>query len=140
MRLSLAIVRQRVASPRVRRTATTAAALVLAGLVTSCAHTQPVLDARPSLQPEAPLPLQSPSPPKELPGLWFRVVPTDADVLVDGKHYGTVGEFAAPAKVLLLSPGIYQVSLKRVGYETFRAEISIGQGSELIEAMMLKQP
>jgi hypothetical protein len=40
--------------------------------------------------------------------------------------------------VLSVKPGIYQVSLKRPGFVTWRAEVTVGDGAEAIQVIMVK--
>jgi hypothetical protein len=67
-------------------------------------------------------------------GLSFSVDPADAEVLVDGRSCGKAGELARSG--LPLPPGLYQVSLKRAGYATWRAEVAVRGGLEPIRVTL----
>jgi hypothetical protein len=41
--------------------------------------------------------------------------------------------------VLSLKPGLYQVSLKREGFQTWRAEVTVGEKSELLRVALVKR-
>jgi hypothetical protein len=72
------------------------------------------------------------------PGLCFAVQPADTEILLDGDTRGTVDALGAPAFIGLPS-GIYQITLKRQGYATWRAEVSIGSAVENIEVQLVKK-
>lgn len=74
------------------------------------------------------------APRTEVGGLSFSVEPADAEVLVDGRSYGKVGELARSG--LPLQPGLYQVSLRRAGYATWRAEVAVRGGIEPIRVTL----
>jgi hypothetical protein len=67
-------------------------------------------------------------------GLSFSVDPPDAEVLVDGRSCGKAGELARSG--LPLPPGLYQVSLRRAGYATWRAEVAVRGGLEPIRVTL----
>ena len=71
-------------------------------------------------------------------GLLFSVTPSDAEIFVDGKVVGKVADIAASGGLLKMKPGIYQVSLKRRGFVTWRAEVTVGDGPETIQVTMVQ--
>jgi hypothetical protein len=70
------------------------------------------------------------------PGLKVLSEPDDAELLIDGQSYGKVSGITHP---LSLKPGIYQVSLKRGGYQTWRAEVAVGEKTEQLHVVLVKQ-
>jgi hypothetical protein len=70
------------------------------------------------------------------PGLKVLSEPDDAELTIDGQSYGKVSALPGP---LQLKPGIYQVSLKRGGYQTWRAEVAVGAKTEQLKVVMVKQ-
>jgi hypothetical protein len=104
------------------------AALVLIG----CAHNaQPA----PAHKPEEPKPEQ-PVMVADEPGLKVLAEPDDAELTIDGQNYGKVSGLSGR---LSLKPGIYQVSLKRGGYHTWRAEVAVGEKTEQLHVVLVKQ-
>jgi hypothetical protein len=73
------------------------------------------------------------------PGLKIDVQPGDAELIIDGQSYGRVADIHAPNGVLSLKPGLYQVSLKREGFQTWRAEVTVGEKSELLRVALVKR-
>jgi hypothetical protein len=73
------------------------------------------------------------------PGLKIDVKPADAELVICGQSYGRVADLRAQNGVLSLKPGIYQVSLKREGYQTWRAEVTVGEKSELLKVEMVRR-
>jgi hypothetical protein len=71
-------------------------------------------------------------------GLSFSVSPRDAEILVDGKARGKVSDLENSGGLLEIKPGIYQVSLKRRGFVTWRAEVTVGNGAEAIQVTMVE--
>jgi hypothetical protein len=70
-------------------------------------------------------------------GLLFSVTPSDAEISVDGTVTGKVADIEARGGLLEMKPGIYQVSLKRRGFVTWRAEVTVGDGPETIQVTMV---
>lgn len=95
-------------------------------LVVGCVHAPP-----PAPAPAEPAPASSPAPEVQGPGLSFEVEPPDAELILDGESRGPV-----PQGVLLLPPGVYQVSLKASGYATWRAEVSVGTRVERVKVQL----
>ncbi len=105
--------------------------ILFVALVSACAHTAPAADPKPD----------EPKPETKVivadePGLKVLAEPDDAELLVDGQSYGKVSELTA---ALPLKPGIYQVSLKRGGYQTWRAEVAVGDKTEQLRVVLVKQ-
>ncbi|HUB09833.1 MAG TPA: PEGA domain-containing protein [Myxococcales bacterium] len=97
---------------------------------------QPVSSAppRPVATPSAP-PQASPSPGS---GIRFFVDPPDAEVLVNGRDLGSVARLGADGS-LRLTPGIYRVTLRHPGFETWRAEVAVRGAFERIQVQLVKQ-
>ncbi len=83
--------------------------------------------------PAAPAPSSGPS------GLSFQVEPAEAQILIDGKPYGTVAT-VGNGGVVPLQPGLHQVSVKCAGYETWRAEVAVRNAVEPIRVTLVKRP
>jgi hypothetical protein len=115
--------------------------LWLIGVLVACAHTEPATPV------PAPVVEKSGTPggtPEQVmvadePGLKIDVKPGDAELTISGQRYGRVADLRVPNGVLSLKPGIYQVSLKREGYQTWRAEVTVGEKSELLKVEMVKR-
>lgn len=107
-----------------------------------CAVTRPVVAPAPqtSVAPAVAQPATPSAPASHGSGLLFAVTPTDAEVLVDGKLVGRVRDFDARGGLLAIKPGIYQVALKRRGFLTWRAEVTVGEGAEAIQVTMVESP
>jgi hypothetical protein len=99
---------------------------VLAGLSLACAT------ARPPASPAHP---ESPASAAEVTGLSFTVEPADAEVVIDGHSAGAVAGLPRGG-VVPLPPGLYQVSLRRAGYSTWRAEVAVRSGVEPIRVTL----
>jgi len=105
--------------------------LLMGLLVGACAHAPPAEEKKA----EEPKPEQRVMIADE-PGLKVLAEPDDAELVVDGQSYGKVSALTGP---LQLKPGIYQVSLKRGGYQTWRAEVAVGDKTEQLKVVMVKQ-
>lgn len=105
---------------------------VLLVLAAACAHSPPPADEKPVDN----------RPPEEKvivaqePGLKVLAEPDDAELTIDGQSYGKVSAMTEPLK---LKSGIYQVSLKRAGYQTWRAEVAVGEKTEQLRVVLVKQ-
>ncbi|MHB8873602.1 MAG: PEGA domain-containing protein [Myxococcaceae bacterium] len=77
---------------------------------------------------------------KVTPGLKFRVSPPEAEIVIDGVSRGAAGALSSSQGLLPLPVGIYQVSLRAKGYDTWRAEVAVRHGPELIQVTLLKSP
>jgi hypothetical protein len=108
---------------------------VVAGLSLACATARPPSPspteaaARPAARPEPP------AAPAEVTGLSFAVEPADAEVVIDGQSAGTVASLPRSG-VVPLPPGLYQVSLKRAGFATWRAEVAVRSGVQPIRVTL----
>jgi hypothetical protein len=71
-------------------------------------------------------------------GLTFAVEPADAEVLVDARSLGKVADLPRGGAVPL-QPGLYQVSLRRPGYATWRAEVAVRAGFEPIRVTLTRR-
>jgi hypothetical protein len=61
-------------------------------------------------------------------GLSFDITPKDAEVLVDGKFVGTVGEFTPTSQPLGLPAGHHQVEVRAPGYQAISLDVNIIAG------------
>ena len=73
------------------------------------------------------------------PGLIIHVEPQDAEVIIDGSSLGLASKLELQNGLLPLRPGIYQVNLKRSGYISWRAEVTVNDKPESI-LVTLKKP
>lgn len=81
-------------------------------------------------------------PPVEVPtgpGLVLTVEPPDAELVIDGASYGPVAGLQTQAGLLPLKPGIYQVALKRPGYVSWRAEVTVNEAPERLTVSLVRQ-
>lgn len=86
--------------------------------------------------------LEAAPPPVEVPtgpGLLLAVEPPDAELVIDGTSYGPVAGLKTQAGLLSLKPGIYQVALKRPGYVSWRAEVTINEAPERLKVSLVRQ-
>jgi hypothetical protein len=105
--------------------------LPFALLLAACAHTSETQEKKvDETQPEQQVLVA------DKPGLKVLSEPDDAELVIDGQSYGKV---AALPGALSLKPGIYQVSLKRGGYATWRAEVAVGDKTEQLHVVLVKQ-
>ena len=73
------------------------------------------------------------------PGLIVHVEPDDAELIIDGASLGIASKLELQNGLLPLRPGIYQVNLKRAGYISWRAEVTVNDRPETIH-VTLKKP
>lgn len=78
-------------------------------------------------------------PPKSVSGFRLDVDPSDAELTVDGKDFGPVNAVPLVEGVLALDPGVHQMSLKRKGYQTWRAEVALGNDVEPLKVNLVKR-
>jgi hypothetical protein len=116
-------------------------ALVL-GVTASCAHTGPG-SVREAQSTEAPAPapdhLKAPPAGPALPAglgrLRLIVQPSEAEIRVDGVLQGRAADLGASAE-FHLQPGTHRIEVSLVGYETYRAEVSLA--ADLTETIPIK--
>ncbi len=77
-------------------------------------------------KPEAKAPVAEPAPPPETPPdtrprLSIDVEPADAEILVDDVPVGTGTEVQS----VPLDPGLHRIIVRKAGYDTYRAEVTI---------------
>jgi len=84
---------------------------------------------------ETVLPVAAPSGP----GLVVTVEPADAELIIDGESYGAVSSLEAERGFLPLKPGIYQVALKKPGYTSWRAEVTVNENPEHLTVSLVAQ-
>jgi hypothetical protein len=100
------------------------------------ANTQTAIEPEPDTQ-AAPIAAPATAPSAPATGLRFRVEPTDALVIVDDEVRGTVAELSGDGEgTLPVPPGLYQVSIKRPGYQTWRGEVAVGDTPEVIDVTL----
>jgi len=73
------------------------------------------------------------------PGLVVTVEPADAELIIDGSSYGAVSALASGNGFLPLKPGIYQVALKKPGYTSWRAEVTVNESPEHLTVSLERQ-
>lgn len=76
---------------------------------------------------------------KSVSGFRLDVDPSDAELTVDGKELGPVNAVPLTDGVLSLDPGVHQISLQRKGYQTWRAEVSLGNQVEALKVNLVKR-
>lgn len=111
--------------------------MVVAALTAGCPKQVP-----PPENVTPPPPVEAPKPPPAPPtgpGLVVHVEPADAELIIDGASQGVVSKLELENGLLPLKPGIYQVGLKRTGYISWRAEVTVNDKPETIE-VTLKKP
>jgi hypothetical protein len=59
------------------------------------------------------------------------VRPPDAVLVIDLETHGPVS--ALPGARVMLKPGVYQISLEKEGYRTWRAEMAIRDALEVVK-------
>jgi hypothetical protein len=79
------------------------------------------------------------APPPNVPGLIIHVEPPDAELIIDGVNHGMASRVETDHGVVALKSGIYQVSFKRTGYISWRAEVTVNDKPEKIEVTLLHQ-
>jgi hypothetical protein len=61
-------------------------------------------------------------------GLSFDITPAEAQVSVDGRQVGTVGQFTSTSQPLGLPAGLHQVEIRAAGYRTMSFDVDIMAG------------
>ena len=94
---------------------------------------------QPEVEPKPPAPVTTQVVEPSGPGLIIHVEPDDAEVIIDGSSLGLASKLDLQNGLLPLRPGIYQVNLKRSGYISWRAEVTVNDKPESIQ-VTLKKP
>ncbi len=109
-------------------------------LIAACASARPQPEpAPPPRLPPAPVAIGATpeAAPEPLAGIRFSVEPRDAQLFINGRSVGTVAGLKESGTVRL-SPGLYRVSVERVGFQTWRAEVAVRGGVEPIDVRLLQ--
>jgi hypothetical protein len=69
-------------------------------------------------------------------GLCFQVTPADAQLEVDGDVLGLIQDLGRGLVFVEIEPGIHMITLKRDGFVTWRAEVSVAEAAETINVTM----
>lgn len=69
-------------------------------------------------------------------GLCFQVAPADAELEVDGEVLGPIQDLGRGLVFVEIEPGIHMITLKRDGFVTWRAEVSVAETAETINVTM----
>lgn len=112
--------------------AATAAALIALGACSSPreASVPPVVAAT------TPTPAIAPTCPPA-PGLCLTIEPSDTILEVDGEVVGPITSLGeTPPHFVPRPPGIYQITLKRPGFVTWRGEVSVRDSPERIDVSL----
>lgn len=70
------------------------------------------------------------------PGLCLALEPADAELTIEGTAITGVAAAEIAGGFVPLPPGIYRVTLRAPGRETWRGEIAVGAGPEPIEVVL----
>ncbi len=86
-----------------------------------------------------------PVPPPPLPpvaapgtGIRFRIDPPDSEILLNGHDVGPAARLGSDG-ALRLDPGLYRVTLRHEGFETWRAEVAVHSGFERLQVQLVKR-
>ncbi len=118
--------------------------VILAAVACACA-TARKREAEPEVssaeQPAVAAPVEEAKPAAdEGSGIRFAVTPEDSVITLNGKAMGRVSDLSISGGFLPLGPGIYQVSLKRDGFLTWRAEVTVSGHTEPLLVELVKKP
>jgi hypothetical protein len=69
----------------------------------------------------------------------FKVKPSSAKVIVDGKESGKARDYDGKRAVLRLSPGTHIIELKAEGYKPEAYKIYLSDTQEFIESNLVKE-
>jgi hypothetical protein len=86
---------------------------------------------KPPPAPAAPAPAAA-APEDTRPRLSLDVDPSDAEVLIDDQVVGT----GASVSSLPLDPGLHRIVVRKPGYEPWRAEVTLDEGTESLEVTL----
>lgn len=84
----------------------------------------------------APAPAPDAAPAPRGPGVELRIDHPDAEVLVDGESVGVASDLEAGGWFIPLEAGIHQIAVRKTGYQTWRAEVSVRDATETIEVTL----
>jgi hypothetical protein len=108
--------------------------LVVSIVLAACASPPP---AAPPAPPSAPPPPRADPAAVPATGLLLTVVPSDAEVEIEGVRRAPASTLAAErGGIVPLAPGVYRVSVRHPRYSTWRAEVSVGSTVERIEVTL----
>ncbi len=96
---------------------------VVAALAAACAAPPPQRQIAPAAHRPRALPRT---------GLQIVVAPKDGEVEIDGVRHREA--------IVPLAPGVHRVSVRRPGYATWRAEVSVSSRIERLEITLVKAP
>ncbi len=84
----------------------------------------------------APAPMPDAAPAPSGPGVELHIDHPDAEVLVDGERVGAAADLEAGGWFIGLEAGIHQIAVRKPGYKTWRAEVSVRDKTETIEVTL----
>jgi hypothetical protein len=96
----------------------------------------------PQVRPAAPGPVAPAPAPAARPaaGLELVVLPREAEIEIEGVRRAPASALARESGgVVPLPPGVYRVSIRHPGYETWRGEVAVASGVERIEVTLAEQ-
>ena len=102
----------------------------------SCPRQVPLSDNHPG---DAGVSVTPPPTVSTRPGLIIKVQPDDAMLFIDGVNYGAISKLGTIDGLLELKSGIYQVAIKRSGFLSWRAEVTINDGPEMLAVTLNPQ-
>jgi hypothetical protein len=70
------------------------------------------------------------------PGVSLNVEPQDAFISIDGRSLGTLAEMGGPNGFVKLEPGLHQIVVRKPGFRTWRAEVTVRDKSERIHIVL----
>ncbi len=117
------------------------AAAAIASILVGCAGAPAVrnvsapLRAEPPSEPAAPAIAPAPA---QRTGLFLFVEPADAEIAIDGRPKGLASDLGETGLVPL-APGIYQVTVSRPGYATWRAEVAVRTDPQRFDVVLEKR-
>lgn len=113
-------------------------AAAAASVALACASAPAVRSVPAAAPPPARPAAADPAPPAPVDsGLSLAVEPADAELVIDGRSLGKVTDLGGG--VVPLPPGLYQVSLRRAGFSTWRAEVGVHAGLEPIRVTLARR-
>jgi hypothetical protein len=79
---------------------------------------------------------ETPAPAPTGPGVQLRIEHPDAEVFVDGERIGLASDLEAKNGVIELPAGIHQISVRKPGFKTWRAEVAVKETTETIDVSL----